>query len=63
MCLYIYSKIHYICMLLNIYSQTKYIHITIKMHFFKLIKYIKVSLYQCSRILWLIFTTNPKKGK
>lgn len=61
MCIYIYSKINYIFMLLDIYSQTKYVHIIIKVHFFKLIKYIKVSSYKCSHMLWLIFTTNPKR--
>lgn len=49
--IYIYSKINYIFMLLDIYSQTKYVHIIIKVHFFKLIKYIKVSSYKCSHML------------
>lgn len=31
-------------MVLDIYSQTKYIHIIIKMHFFKQVEYIKVNL-------------------
>ena len=63
MCLYIYSKLNYIFMLLDIYSPTECTHIVIKIHFFQLIKCINISSYKCSHILWLIFTTNPKKGK
>ena len=43
MCLYIYSKLNYIFMLLDIYSPTKCTHIVIKIHFFQLIKYINIS--------------------
>lgn len=37
-------------MLLDIYSQTKYIHTIKKVYFFKLIKYIKVNSYKGSHI-------------
>lgn len=62
MCVYAYIlKINYIFMLLDIYSQTKYIHTIKKVYFFfKLIKYIKVSSYKGSHISGLSLITNPK---
>lgn len=48
-------------MLLDIQTQTKYIHIITRKHFSKLMKSVKVNLSRCSYILWLIFTTNPER--
>lgn len=52
---------NYICMHLDIYSQTKYIHTIITVHFFKPIKYIQVNSYKCSHISGLFLKTNSKR--